>query len=142
LNIGRAYAVLFNVLVQQRRAMVVTQRWCKQRQKNKSLGLDQLIDDLHSLDFDVPRGFQLRVTVAKKILGAPRRPVSHATVLATIASAVGAFGVAKGSHVKTAARRLQSAFETARSLINEKTRLRRKGIKPPKKGRKRNTRDQ
>jgi hypothetical protein len=133
LNIGRAYEALFNVLVTQRRAMMVAERWCKQRSSNKSLGLELLVDDLHSLDFNVPRGFQLPASAKKKILGARRRPVSHATVLATIASAVGAFGVAKGSDIKTAARKLQRAFEAARELMNQKTRLRRKGVKSPRK---------
>ncbi|MDF3069423.1 MAG: hypothetical protein K0R38_5024 [Polyangiaceae bacterium] len=132
-NIGRAYEALFNLLVVQRRAMMVAERWCRKRTADKSLGLEPLIEDLHSLDFSVPRGYRLTTSAAKKILGARRRPVSHATVLATVASAVGAFGVDKGSNVKTAARKLQRAFEATRGLMNEKTGLRRKGVKSPRK---------
>lgn len=141
LNISRAYEALFNALVLQRRAMMAAQRWCDQRKTNKSLGLEPLIDDLHSLDFNVPRGYQLPAGAAKKILGARRRPVSHATVLAVIASACGAFGVPKGGDVKTAARKLQRAFEVTRTATNTKASLRKKGIKSPLKGKKRNMRD-
>jgi len=143
-NIAAVYAKVFEVAHTQCRGLSVTRHWSARLVKARRRGttvpsFDELLVALRRID-RFPREFRLPEAFEQKVLRAKTRPVSPSTILATIASLTGAFGIEQGALVKSAAARLDKAELAVRARKNAQQNARRKKSSRPKTRRSRDTR--
>jgi hypothetical protein len=131
-NIAKAYSVMFEVQHRQRRAIKITQAWCRALKAGNGRSFEELLTALRSADHAIPQHLKLPQPFVDKVLKAKTRHVSPFTILGTIASMTGALNVPAGKKVKSAAAYLQKADPAVRSQKNAQQNARRtkKDLKP------------
>ncbi len=138
--IAKAYAILFDPARAQRQALYITRAWCRALKAGQQPTFEALLASLRALDNSIPRGFRLPQAFVDKVVKAKRRPVSASTILGTVGSDAGAFGIEQGAVVKSAAAKLEKSFPDVRAKKNANRNARRKKVSKPKRRSSRNTR--